>query len=80
MESGQCTTKSGWARLANCIAYVGICIASYIVDCFLGPQHEGIPWIERGVFAGPWFLFTVSLVLAPVVLAIRNRIDSQPPG
>jgi hypothetical protein len=53
---------------------------SYLTDCLIVSTRDhppDVPWIERGIYSGIGILFTVSC-FAPILVAISNRIDSQP--
>jgi hypothetical protein len=69
-----------FASLRQFLAWLSFGGCSYIFDCVLVYDVPDVPWIERGVFAGPAFFFTVGWVLFPLVQLIRERIDTQPRG
>jgi hypothetical protein len=54
---------------------------SYLADCLIvsALDHPSdVPWIERGIYSGIGILFTVGCFAAPILIAISDRIDSQP--
>jgi hypothetical protein len=54
---------------------------SYLTDCLLVSTFDHPPdgpWIERGIYSGIGIFFTVGCFVAPIVMAISDRIDSQP--
>jgi hypothetical protein len=56
-------------------------IISYLADCLIVSTRNvppDVPWIERGIYSGIAILFTVGCFVAPIVMAISDRIDSQP--
>lgn len=59
----------------------GLGVISYLTDCLIVSAFDHSPdvaWIERGFYSGIGILFTVGCFVAPIVLAVSDRIDSQP--
>jgi hypothetical protein len=55
--------------------------SSYLIDCLIVSTRDhppNVPWIELGMYSGVWSLFTLGFFVAPVLIAIANRIDSRP--
>jgi hypothetical protein len=50
----------------------------YIVDCIVASNVPDVPWIERGIYAGPGFFITVGWMVFPLILVIKERVDTQP--
>jgi hypothetical protein len=56
-------------------------VISYLTDCLIVSTFDhppDVPWIERGIYSGVGILFTVGCFVAPILMAISDRIDSQP--
>lgn len=56
-------------------------VISYLTDCLIVSTRNpppDVPWIERGIYSGIGILFTVGCFVAPIVMAISDRIESQP--
>jgi hypothetical protein len=54
---------------------------SYLTDCLIVSTFDHPPdvaWIERGIYSGIGILFTIGCFAAPIVMAVSDRIDSQP--
>ena len=54
---------------------------SYLTDILIVSTFDhppDVPWIERGIYSGIGILFTVGCFVAPILMAIFDRIDSQP--
>jgi hypothetical protein len=70
--------------LRDFIRWLSIAAGLYGLDCLVATlEHEapGVPWIARGVYAGYLFIFvTCAWLLAPLIFAIKKRIDTQPRG
>ena len=59
----------------------GLGAFSYLTDCLIVSTRDhppDVPWIERGIYSGFGILFTVACFVAPILMAISERIDSQP--
>jgi hypothetical protein len=54
---------------------------SYLTDCLIVSTFDHPPnvaWIERGIYSGIGILFTVGCFVAPIIMTVSERIDSQP--
>jgi hypothetical protein len=59
----------------------GLGVISYLTDCLIVSAFDHPPdvaWIELGIYSGIGILFTVGCFVAPVLMAVSDRIDSQP--
>ena len=69
--------------LRDFIRWLSIGAGLYLLDCFVATlEHEApdVPWIARGVRAAYLFFGTCGWLLAPLIFAIKERIDTQPRG
>jgi hypothetical protein len=72
------TKSNRFHTFAVCWAFGAI---SYLTDCLIVSTRNhppDVPWIERGIYSGIGILFTVGCFVAPILMAISDRIDSQP--
>jgi hypothetical protein len=63
---------------AVCWAFGAI---SYLTDCLIVSTRDHPPdvaWLEWGLYSGIGFLFTVGCFIAPILVAISERIGSLP--
>jgi hypothetical protein len=74
------TKLTRFQTFAVCWAFGAI---SYLTDCAIvstrAPPPD-VPWIERGIYSGIGIVFTVACFVAPILMAISERIDRQPGG
>jgi len=68
-------------RFQTFAAFWGLGAVSYLTDCLIVSTFDHPPdvaWIERGIYSGIGILFTVGCFVAPIIMAVSERIDSQP--
>ena len=59
----------------------GLGAISYLTDCLIVSTRDhppDVPWIERGIYSGIGIFFTVGCFAAPILMAVSDRIESQP--
>jgi hypothetical protein len=74
----QATKLNRFQPLVVCWAFGAI---SYLTDCLIVSTRDlppNVPWIERGIYSGIGFVFTVGCFIAPILMAISDRIYGQP--
>ena len=68
-------------RLQTFAVCWAVAACSYLIDCLIVSTLDhppNVPWIALGAYSGVGILFTLGFLVAPILLAIFDRIDSQP--
>jgi hypothetical protein len=68
-------------RFQTFVVFWAFGATSYLADCLIvsALDHSSdVPWTGRGIYSGIGILFTAGCFVAPILMAVSDRIDSQP--